>query len=738
MDMRVDEAGQHRPSLGRDRGVGFERPGIEADARPGIGDAASKQARFLALAYGFTAFLIVAIAVGVSVEAVRNEEARLERQAREYAESLAQISQEHMLRNFRALDRNSLEVVDAVRSLGADTQKLTPVMQRIMSRDNIAVQIGFIYRDGRLLATSAGLQGAGIDLKDREHFKAHLDSNRPEVFISKPLIGRASNKWSVQYTRRITSESGEFLGVAVISFDPLYLSAFYEAISLGEKGVVRLMSLDGTILASSGDAEAALGKSIAGSGVFAKMTKNDHGTFDDKSPIDGVERLFAFRRVPGFPVIAFTGLATEDTFAGFRNFTIYRVASPTLTIFAVILLGVVLRKFIVAQRQAQDAELQRIGDQRRTEFLESVMRMSGAYVVVIDSSGLIRTSNEAFRRRFDDCDLVPVLSNLSGQTWIVGKEANSLSLSLADLPKSFETILKPGRNDERFIDWTFSIFSQTDTGVVDVVIGIGLDTTDRRRAQSEVYQSAKLATLGQMATGLAHEINQPLNVIQLTSENLRNRLEKLLPGNEDVRGRIEKIKRQVARMSSLVDHMRIFGRKSSLQMHLVDPASAIEDALAIFGSELRLAGIDVHKSFPNIPAFVVAESNLLEQILLNLLVNARDAINDRARKLADAGKSFKGQIELSVSREKNDNVTIVVADSAGGIPDEAIGRVFEPFFTTKPVGKGTGLGLSVSYGIVKDLGGNLSVRNGDKGAIFTIELPATMHSAVTSGQAVQA
>ena len=697
----------------------------------------SKQTRFLALAYGFTAFLIVAIAVGVSVEAVRDEEARLEQHSREYAESLAQISQEHMLRNFRALDRNSLEVVDAARSLGADTLKLTPVMQRIMARDDIAVQIGFIYRDGRLLATSAGLGSAGIDLRDREHFKAHLDPNRPEVFISKPLIGRASNKWSVQYTRRVTSESGEFLGVAVISFDPLYLSAFYKAISLGEKGILQLMSLDGTLLASSGDAEADLGKSIAGSSVFANMTKNDHGMFYDNSPIDGVERLFAFRRVHGFPMIAFTGLATEDSFAGLRNFTIYRVASPMLTILAVILLGVVLRKFIAAQRQAQDADLKRISDQRRTEFLELMMQMSGAYVVAIETSGRIRMSNEAFRQRLtDDGDLVPVLSTLSGKTWVAGKEANSLNL--ADLPKSFETILKPGTSAERFIDWTFSIFSQNDTGVVDVVIGIGLDTTDRRRAQAEVYQSAKLATLGQMATGLAHEINQPLNVIQLTSENLRIRIEKLLPGNEDVLGRIEKIKRQVARMSGLVDHMRIFGRKSSLQMHLVDPASAIEDALAMFGSELRLASIEVHKSFPNMAAFVVAESNLLGQILLNLLVNARDAINDRARKLADAGKSFKGQIELSVSRERNDNVTIVVADNAGGIPDEAIGRVFEPFFTTKPVGKGTGLGLSVSYGIVKDLGGNLSVRNGDKGAIFTIELPATTHRVVTSGQLAQA
>ncbi|MBM3533299.1 MAG: hypothetical protein FJX60_09730 [Alphaproteobacteria bacterium] len=697
---------------------------------------ASKKARQLALAYGLTALLIVAIAVAVSFGAVRDEEARLERQARVYAESLAQTSQEHMLRSFRALDRNSLEVIDAVRSLGIDTRKLTPVMQRIMSRDNIAVQIGFIDRDGRLMATSAGLDGAGIDLKDREHFRAHLAPNSPDIFISKPLIGRASNKWSVQYTRRVTSESGEFLGVAVISFDPLYLSAFYEAISLGDKGVVRLMSLDGTILASSGDALSFLGKSIAQTDLYSRLSQADSGSFTAVTPLDGVERFLAYRRAPGFPVITYTGLAKDEVFAGFRDFVFYRAASLMLTILAVILMGVMLRKFIAAHQQAQGAELQRISDQRRAEFLESVMRMSGACVVVLESSGAIRTSNDAFRQRFTEAgDLNPVLSHLSGKTWSVGGEADSLDLKSGDLPKSFETMLKPGRNDERFIDWTFSAFSQDDAGKVDAAIGIGLDTTDRRKAQNEVYQSAKLATLGQMAAGLAHEINQPLNVIQLTSENLRIRLEKLLPGNEDILGRIEKIKRQVARMSGLVYHMRIFGRKSSLQMHLVDPTSAIEDALAIFGPELRLADIEVNKNFPNMPAFVVAESNLLGQILLNLLVNARDAIADRANKVADSGVKLKGMIDISVSREKDGTVATIVADNAGGIPDEAIGRVFEPFFTTKPVGRGTGLGLSVSYGIVKDLGGTLSVRNGEKGAIFTIKLPAPMHSTVTTGLA---
>lgn len=699
----------------------------------------AKRARFLAIAYGLIAFLIVAISVTVSIGAIRDEDLRLRRKAIEYGESLAQICEEHMLRNFRALERDSLEVSDAVRSLGLDTQKLTPVMQRIKSRDDIAVQIGFINRDGRLLATSTGIEGAGIDLRDREHFKVHLDPNGPEVYISKPLIGRTSGKWSIQYTRRIMSESNEFLGASVVSFDPLYLSAFYEAISLGEKGIVRLISSDGTILASSGDTSAVLGRSLEKSSILERITAGDRGSFVNVSPIDGVRRFFSYRRIPGFPVIVLSGLAEDDVFDGFTIFVVSRASSLMLTILAVAILGILLRKFVLAQRQAQAAEVQQISAQRSSELLDSLMRMSGAYVVVLEDSGRIRTSNETFRLRFvEENDLYPVLSHLSGKTWSVHDGERRLGLTVSDLPRSFETMIRPGKGDERYIDWTFSTFSLDEGGGVDVAIGIGLDTTDRRRAQSEVYQSAKLATLGQMATGLAHEINQPLNVIQLTSENLRIRLEKLVPGNEDVLGRIDKIKRQVSRMSGLVDHMRIFGRKSSLQMHLVDPTGAIEDALAIFGSELRLAEIEVQKKFPNMPAFVVAESNLLGQVLLNLLVNARDAIAERAQKLGDAGRDFKGRIDLSVKREADDNVTIAVADNGGGIPDEAVKRVFEPFFTSKPVGKGTGLGLSLSYGIVKDLGGDLSVSNRDEGAIFTIELPATMHRSVTNVQIAQA
>ena len=357
------------------------------------------------------------------------------------------------------------------------------------------------------------------------------------------------------------------------------------------------------------------------------MMKSEGGTFTEKSPVDGVERLFSFRRVPGFPVIAYTGLAREDSFAGLRDFTMYRIASPALTIFAVILLGMVLRKFIVTQRQAQDAELQRISDQRRTEFLESVMRMSGAYVVVIESSGRIRTSNEAFRQRFtDDSDLVPVLSNLSGRTWVAGKEATSLSLNLADLPKSFETILKPGNSGERFIDWTFSIFSQTDTGVVECVIGIGLDTTDRRRAQSEVYQSAKLATLGQMATGLAHEINQPLAALGTYLAVLRARLagpddRPASPASEIVL----RAEEQLSRCSAIMQKFREFGGVEGFKPASVRLCDLVDDAVALSLVRERDPGLRLSVVHSEEPIVVVVDTTQLKLVIINLLQNAVDA-----------------------------------------------------------------------------------------------------------------
>jgi len=227
-----------------------------------------------------------------------------------------------------------------------------------------------------------------------------------------------------------------------------------------------------------------------------------------------------------------------------------------------------------------------------------------------------------------------------------------------------------------------------------------------------------MATLGEMATGLAHEINQPLNVMRMAIVNVLKRL-----GNGDVQidyltEKLQRIDAQVQRAARIVDHMRVFGRRSEVEQQPFDPAQAVEGTLALLVEGMRGKGVELRITTPDVAVQVNGYVDQLEQVLINLMVNARDALlskreNDRA---------FQPWISVHTEHD-NRHVRIWVEDNGGGIDPRLLERIFEPFFTTKPIGVGTGLGLSVSYGIVENMGGRLSVSNGEHGARFCVELP---------------
>ena len=249
-----------------------------------------------------------------------------------------------------------------------------------------------------------------------------------------------------------------------------------------------------------------------------------------------------------------------------------------------------------------------------------------------------------------------------------------------------------------------------------------VDQTLRRMEEQKLYQISKLASLGEVATGLAHEINQPLGVIRLAATNALTGMKKGL-GPEHLAAKLDRIIQQTVRMSGIIDHMRIFGRKSDQRVQPCKPREAVEGAMQVVGAHFRLDNIEVVTRYADNLPEVICRQNQLEQVLINLFQNARDAIQERRKRQA----TLKGHIQVDVSDDRSTaahNVQIRVSDNAGGIPAELIQRIFEPFFTTKPPGKGTGLGLSVSFGIIRDHGGDIRVENGPEGAVFTIHLPA--------------
>ncbi|WP_332765008.1 PAS domain-containing sensor histidine kinase [Pseudomonas koreensis] len=274
----------------------------------------------------------------------------------------------------------------------------------------------------------------------------------------------------------------------------------------------------------------------------------------------------------------------------------------------------------------------------------------------------------------------------------------------------------PGREHAWWVWSDRGVFDEQ--GRLIEVQAVGRDNTELRRSQQQLTQSAKMATLGEMATGLAHEINQPLNVMRMAIVNVLKRL-----GNGDVQidyltDKLSRIDAQVQRAAKVVDHMRVFGRRSEIEQQLFNPAYAIEGTLSLLAEGMRGKGVDLRISETAFEVQVRGYVDQLEQVLINLMVNARDALLSRREKES----AFKPWISMYVERDEQ-QVRLWVEDNGGGIDARLLERIFEPFFTTKPIGVGTGLGLSVSYGIIDNMGGRLSVRNSAEGARFCIELP---------------
>ena len=257
------------------------------------------------------------------------------------------------------------------------------------------------------------------------------------------------------------------------------------------------------------------------------------------------------------------------------------------------------------------------------------------------------------------------------------------------------------------------------SGVIVGVIGIGQDITERKRIEVELIQAAKMATLGEMATGVAHELNQPLSIIRMAADSTLERVEEGDFDADYLRGKLARISAQTERAAAIIDHMRIFGRKTDEKPRAIDLRDVTRDALGLIGEQIRLGGIEVETVFPEMCRVVSGHTVQLEQILLNLLGNARDAI-EANRQGAEQPRKITVKVEDTGPEDK---VRLIVEDSGGGIPQDIIARIFEPFFTTKKIGQGTGLGLSISYGIVRDMGGTIEAANAGDGARITITLP---------------
>ena len=238
------------------------------------------------------------------------------------------------------------------------------------------------------------------------------------------------------------------------------------------------------------------------------------------------------------------------------------------------------------------------------------------------------------------------------------------------------------------------------------IILAATDITDAIEKDVQLMQASKMTTLGEMAAGVAHELSQPLNVIQMGSDYLKMMMDQKHPLSEkELRLISEQLSEQVNRASSIIENMREFGRKPDHKTQPIMINDPIRSVLKIFGKQLELQGIGIELDLSDKLPQILAQKNSLEQVFLNLISNARDAIIQGVS--PDAG-NVSPKIAIRTFQKK-DAVVTRVSDTGVGISEDIQDRVFEPFFTTKEVGKGMGLGLSIIYGIVQDFNGTINL-----------------------------
>jgi PAS domain S-box-containing protein len=259
-------------------------------------------------------------------------------------------------------------------------------------------------------------------------------------------------------------------------------------------------------------------------------------------------------------------------------------------------------------------------------------------------------------------------------------------------------------------------------GEIDVIIASTTDITEVVEKETQLIQAGKMTTLGVMAAGMAHEINQPLNVIQVCADFILKMLNRGQPIEEpDLREMANDIVASVERASGVIKHVRDFARQSEPVRSRVKINDPIQDVFKVLGHQLKVHAVEVELDLdPDIPE-ILAEHNRLEQVFINLVSNAVDAMDEKAARPDNADKEKRLTIRSSAA---NGQVIVEVIDTGTGMTEEIKNKIFEPFYTTKKVGKGTGLGVSISYGIVKDYNGTIEIESAlGKGTTFTLKFP---------------
>jgi signal transduction histidine kinase/AmiR/NasT family two-component response regulator len=658
---------------------------MPARLRPpaGIYDAARRHGL---IHYAFVAFAlaVVWLAIGFHLKEERRE---AEQAAIRDTGNLVRGFDENIARTFEAIDQILLFVREA-HARDPDHFAISGWKTGRPFASDLTFQISMVDRDGILATSSLGPVTGRLDLSGRAHIRVQKESREDQLYISVPILGRMSGRWSLNVSRRLTDASGAYAGAIVASVDPYYLSRFYESLQIGN-GIVLLAGTDGIIRARAPLREGVLGKELGAVAMSEMLRGVASGHFTAVSPVDGVRRLVSFRRVKDFPLVVAVGLDLDEVFEAYRRERAqYLAAGGLLSVLILLCGGLLIRQRLRLLR----------GQETLTATLENISQG----IVMVDAHGRIPVINsravellglprELMKAESRSTDLAQWLHRESA-----GDPANS---------GPGEEVHERVRSNGKLLE----VRAQELAGGGEV--RTYTDITEREANEQALAAARDLAEAAGRARSeflavLSHEIRTPMNGIIGVAELL---LEAPLrePERQYVRVILDAGNHLLQMVNDILDFFRLESGKIELDESTFDVHELISGTIDLLASQARAKGLVLTTQISDdVPRRAAGDARRLRQVLLNLVGNGI--------KFTSAG-GIRVLVRLAGVEPSGIRVGFAVSDTGIGIPSEAMGRLFMEFSQvdtsiSRRFG-GSGLGLAICRRLIERMGGTISVES---------------------------
>lgn len=576
--------------------------------------------------------------------------------------------------------------------------------------------ISVVDRHGAVSYQAGGVVPATpINIADREHFLVHRDSGVTGLFIGKPVLSRRTGTMMVPVTQRL-DRRGEFDGVVSVQFDPARFTAFSAEATVSPRDVWSLVGLDGVTRSRRVGERHSTGEDISDSGLFAARAASPTGIHRGPGRLDGVERLYAYRTLRQYPLVATVGVAVEDILAdSLRRARLYYGSAAVVSL-GLGAAGWLLAITVVRRAQTFDALL---ASQRR---LRALFEHSNDAILLADDATRLIDANPAacallgyplddvLRLRLTEIT-PPDAEEAARQGW---------QQFIAEGRSGGDMRIQRGDGEVRHVDYT---------AVANIEPGVHLavfrDVTARRATERQALRAQRMESLGTLAGGIAHDLNNALSPILMSIALLRD--DETNPARREL---LDTIDVSARRGADMVRQVLLFARGIEGRREPIECQRLIRDVERIV-NDTFLKSITVRVHIEEGLPTIVGDQTQIHQVLLNLCVNARDAMPSGGR-LTLAASTVTVDADLAARHpgaKPGGHVVLSVEDTGTGIPPGTLDRIFEPFFTTKGPGLGTGLGLPTSLAIVTSHDGFISVRSTPgQGAWFGVHLPVSATS----------